>query len=197
MKLFSYEDLGVVSNYSDEIYIGCLILSAIIVIATFIWAFKCYGTVKKIFAFLLACAVAVGLWYGSGAIKAYNIGIGEAYAHYKAAYENGEVMTVRGQVKDFTPSTTSKTFTVEGVKFVICSSKNAKPVAGLSVVMHYTYRDAQTNYNFVKGAGDYYTYVTSYTPESCVILGDNQWVEIQYVFEDGENRILYIAEIEA
>ena len=196
MKLFSYEDLGAVSNYSNEIYIGCLILSAVIVIVAFIWAFKCYGAVKKILAFLLSCAIAVGLWYGCGAIKDYNIALGEVYARYKAAYENGEVMTVRGQVVDFIPATASKTFTVDGVTFKILPSKLAKPTEGTSVVMYYTYKEAHTNSNLVHNAGDYYSVVTSYTPENCVILGDNQWVEIQYVFEDGENRILYIAEIE-
>ena len=34
-----------------------------------------------------------------------------------------------------------------------------------------------------------------YVPENCVILGENQQLEIHYIEEFGQNRILYIKEL--
>ena len=172
MKLFSYEDVGAAAKYVDEIFIGCLVVSAVICVIALIVALRRETFFGRFLGIVIACSIGVGLWFFSNSVKDNNIELGEAFVHYNEAYENGEVLTVRGQVEEFTPATTSK-----------------------SVVMYYTYKEASQDVDLVQRPSGTYSVVTSYKPEKCVILGDNQWIEIQYIVEDGENRILYIGEI--
>ena len=195
MKLFSYEDVGAAAKYVDEIFIGCLVVSAVICVIALIVALRRETFLGRFLGIVIACSIGVGLWFFSNSVKDNNIELGEAFVHYNEAYENGEVLTVRGQVEEFTPATTSKSFTVEGVRFTIVPTQLAKPLEGTSVVMYYTYKEASQDVDLVQRPSGTYSVVTSYKPEKCVILGDNQWIEIQYIVEDGENRILYIGEI--
>ena len=195
MKLFSYEDAGLATKYVEETFIGCLVVSAVICLIALIVALRRETFWERLLGIVITCAIGVGLWFFSTDLRDSSIEKGEVFAYYNEAYENGEVLTVRGQVKDFTPATTSKSFTVDGVRFTIVPTRLAKPFEGTSVVMYYTYKEAKEEKELVKTSGDFYSVVTSYDPEECVILGDYQWLEIQYIVEDGENRILYIGEI--
>lgn len=196
MKLFSYEDIGAYAKYVNEIYYGCLIATGVICLIALIIALTRRNFFKRFLGIIITGAIGFGLWWGSGAFRDHNIEVNKMYDRYAQAYANNEVITIKGQVKDFTPATESKTFTLDGVKFVLHPAGLAKPTEGTNVILYYTYKEASVNSQFVQsGYGNSFTTVQTYSPEKCVILGDNQWLEIQYIVEDGENRILYIGEI--
>ena len=194
MKLFSYEDIGAFAKYSNEIYYGCLIITAIVALIALIVSFKRPGFFGKLLGLVISAAVVVGLLWVSDYLKGRSEQTYEMYVSYKDAYENGDVKVIKGQVSDFAPATEHKSFTLDGVDFVIYPAGTAKPTEGTNVVLYYTYSEASTSIHV--NSGSPLGYVQSYTPEKCVILGDNQWLEIHYIVEDGENRILYIAEID-
>ena len=99
----------------------------------------------------------------------------------------GEVKTVSGQVKDFAPAQHSKSFTLDGVEFTVYSTTSGVNSLG-KPILYYVYTE---------GSHTYSAFVDQwvYKPEKCAILGENQRLEIQYIEEDGENRILYIKEL--
>ena len=194
MKLFSYEDIGSLAKYSKEIFYGCLIVTGIVAIAALIFSFTRERIIGKIFCLILSVAIVCGLLWCSDYLKGRTEEIYSMYITYNEAYENGDVKIIKGQIKDFTPATESKSFTLDGVDFKIYPAGVAKPTEGTKVVLYYTYYEAVSN--TLPNSGSPTGYVQSYSPERCVILGDNQWLEIHYIVEDGENRILYIGEIE-
>ena len=194
MKLFSYKDIGALSKYSQEIFYGCLIITGIVAIVAIILSFKKRGFLKKVISLAVSAAVVCGLLWVSGYLKNHTAETYDMYNAYSAAYENGDVKILKGQVENFTPATASKSFRLCGVDFKIYPVGEAKPTSGTHVILYYTYSEAHSDVHFNSGSA--LGYVTTYTPEKCVILGDNQWLEIHYIVEDGENRILYIGEIE-
>ena len=110
-------------------------------------------------------------------------------------YDNGEYMTVSGKVEEFTPGTGYKSFVVDGVKFTIYSSNTVhqhRDAEEKGAVIYYTYTEDgyQYQYNSITQKQD-----TVYRPEECAILGDNQPLEIHYIEEYGQLRILYIKEL--
>ena len=181
MKLFSYEDRNMINP--TLIYVILLVVSAVICVYLLIKALRRETFLGKFLGIVLTCAIGVGLWFLADYAREYRVEEREVYAHYKQAYENGEVVTVRGPVKNFTSTTTSKSFTVDDTHFTIVPIQDATPFEDTTVVMYYTYTE------------EHYSFFVIYKPEKCVIMGDNQWLEIQYIVEDGENRILYIGEI--
>ena len=196
MKLFSYTDIGTYAKYVEEIYLGCLIATGVIGLILLIIALTRKNFFLRLLWIIITVAAVIGLLWCTNAFKNHNIDVNKMYDHYTQAYADGKVITIKGQVKDFTPATESKSFTLDGVKFVLLPSTLAKPPEGTNVIMYYTYKESSTNIQFVQsGTTNGFTTVQSYSPEKCVILGDNQWLEIQYIVEDGENRILYIGEI--
>ena len=194
MKLFSYEDIGSLAKYSKEIYYGCLIITGIVAIIAIIVSLKRERVIGKIFCLAISVAVVAGLLWCSDFLQNRTVEIYDMYNTYNEAYEKGDVKIIKGQVKNFTPATESKSFTLEGVDFKIYPAGIAKPTEGTNVVLYYTYYEAVSN--VLPNSGSPTGYVQSYSPEKCVILGDNQWLEIHYILEDGENRILYIGEID-
>ena len=192
MKLFSYEDIGMFAKYSQEIYYGCLAIVAIVALIGIIQSFRKRGFGKKILCFLLSVVVVCGLLWGSEYLRLRNEQIYDVYTSYKEAYESGEVHVVKGKVENFTPATQSKSFVLSDVSFKIYPKQVAKPTAGTKVILYYTYTDAALELHLDSNSD----ISTGYRPEKCVILGDNHWLEIHYIVEDGENRILYIGEID-
>ena len=112
--------------------------------------------------------------------------------------ENGECKVISGKVEDFTPSTQSKSFTLDGVRFTIYSNNSVKKNRDPSEsgpVLYYTYTEAYTTYYTTTSQYGGTTTHTQYVPENCAILGENQRLEIHYIEEYGQNRILYIKEL--
>jgi hypothetical protein len=192
MKLFSFEDIGMLAKYSQIIYYACLIITAIAALVGIIMAFKNRGFVKKLLGLVVCAAVVCGLLWGSEYLRERTEETYEVYTSYKEAYENGEVQIVKGKVENFTPATKSKSFSLAGVKFKIYPMQVAEPTPGTRVILYYTYLDASVDLQLDSNSD----LSTNYRPEQCVILGDNHWLEIHYIVENGENRILYIGEID-
>ena len=194
MKLFSYEDIGSLAKYSKEIFYGCLIFTGIVAIIALVFSLKRERFIGKIFCLILSVALVWGLLWVSEFLKNRTSEIYGMYVSYQEAYENGDVKIVKGQVSSFTPATESKSFSLDGVDFKVYPAGKAKPTEGTNVVLYYTYYEALTGIQ--PNSGSAFGYVKTYTPEKCASLGDNQWLEIHYIVEDGENRILYIGEID-
>jgi hypothetical protein len=183
MVLYDYSDLSFFAKYTQEVYWGCLGIIAIALLIGIIWSFFREGFFKKLVCLVLCCAAAFGLYKGAEYLKSYNEAINESYLAYKEAEENGQVMVVSGKVENFAPFKTHKEFTLDGVEFKIYSSTTRG-----GPVRYYRYTPANSYYNAT-------THNTVYNAESCAVLGDNQRLEIHYIFEEGENRILYIKEL--
>ena len=193
MVLFNYENIGFLSKYSQEIYYGCLAITAIVAIVMLIFAFKKRGFLKKIWGIFLAVVVGAGLYLGSGWLQGYTETANEIYKKYQKAYENGAVQIVTGKVEDFAESDAyhKKTFTLNGVAFTVYSSYVSTSLGG-SPVLYYVYSEDSSFYT--SGTSSSFGHWT-YVPEKCVITGNGQNLEIHYLEEDGEKRILYIKEL--
>ena len=187
MELFNYENVGFLTKYSNYLYWGCLALTAVVFFALVLVATGKYGFFKKLLWFVIACATAAVLFVGSGWLRNYTAAANDVYNRYKEAYEKGEVHIVSGQVKDFTPAQHSKSFTLDEVKFTVYSATSGVHSSG-KPILYYVYTEGGYSYS---GAAEQWFY----KPEQCVILGENQRLEIHYVEEDGENHILYIKEL--
>ena len=201
MELFNYANIGAAAKYVDEIHLGCLIVTAVIflisVLVSFIKDMYSEGFVRFlriVLRLILSCGVAIGLLFITKTINNNLTDMGTVYDKYTEMYETGECKIITGRVENFTPATTHKSFTVDGVSFTIYPAGYAKPSEGTNAVLYYTYSEAGVNYEGIYADG-YWHSVKTYKPEKCVILGDNQYLEIHYVVEDGENRILYIKEL--
>lgn len=184
MELFNYSYLNFITKHIDKIYIGCLIALGIGLIIGIIVSFLKETVFGKIFSLILTVAIIVGLYFGAGYLKSFNEDVNAEYLRCKALEDAGEFKVVKGRVEDFTPATKSKSFSIEGVEFKIYSTTTRG-----GPVLYYRYSDAYAYY-------DTTSHLTHHYPEKCVILGDNQYLEIYYIFEEGENRIMKIIEIE-
>jgi hypothetical protein len=206
MVLFDYKQLSFFAKFAREIWIGGLILAAAVLIVSLICIFKkkyyARSAFKKFFYYFsrifLAVAVSVVIVIGFSHIKNRHALINEAYEKYTDMYESGKCKTVIGKVEDFTPYTHSKSFTVDGVYFKIYSNKSindSKDPSEKAPPIYYYYTEAYTTFHAFT-SGDHTNTDSRYVPEKCVILGENQPLEIHYVEEFGQNRILYIKELE-
>ena len=184
MELFSYENIGWLLKYSQWIFLGILGIAAIIFIIGLVKTFKEIYTGEKVWTLITTILIAgVFVFFGFG-FNNYTKDVRKVYEKYQAAYENNEVLIASGAVENFTPATNSKSFTLGGVEFKIYAV-----VESSEPVIYYTYSEGQMQYSFI------FEQIV-YTPGECVVLGDNQKLEIHYIVEDGENHILYIKEIE-
>ncbi len=188
MELYNYENVGFLTKYSKHLYLGCLALTAIVFLVLFVVALKKRGFFKKIFWLLIAGAATVALFVGSGLLRNYTSAANAIYNDYKRAYKEEKVSIVSGRVEGFGVATHSKSFTVDGVQFTVYSTKHEKFARSMTPILHYVYTEDGYSYS---GTADQWLY----KPEQCVILGNNQNLEIHYIEEDGEKRILYIKEI--
>ena len=204
MELFNYENLTFFAKYSHEIWIGGLILAGLMLFISLIVSFckenNSEGVVaglRVIVRLALSAAVVIGIVVAFSFLRTRHEKINETYLRYKEAYETGECRVIRGKVEEFSPATNSKSFTLDGVRFTVYSSSVVNEHRGPgedSPVIYYTYNEASHQTIFQPGEGSMNAN-TVYLPEDCVILGDNQRLEIHYIEEYGQNRILYIKEI--
>ena len=183
MVLYDYSDLGIFARYTKEIFWGCLGLIAILFIVGVIMSFCQRGFFKKLICLILCCGAAFGLYKGAAYLRSYNVEVNESYLAYKQAEENGEVKVISGKVENFAPYQKCKEFTLDGVQFKIYPT-----TVRTGPVRYYRYTPASSYY-------DATTKNSVYNAENCAVLGDNQRLEIHYIYEDGENRILYIKEL--
>lgn len=183
MVLYDYSQLGFFAKYIDKIFLVMLGIIGVGLLVGIIWSFFRKGFFKKLLSLILCFAAAFGLYMGAKYIKSYNEDVNKIYLKYKEAEENGEVKVISGPVENFAPYQKYKEFTLDGVEFKVHSS-TARP----GPCRYYRYTPASSYY-------DSTTKNTIYNAESCAILGNNQRLEIHYIFEDGENRILYIKEL--
>ena len=190
MKLFDYRDVAFLVKYSKEIFIGCIVITAIVFLIMVIKFFKrdiLSDTIgDKILHLVITVLLVGGLGLVTWGVHKYTNSAGEIYASYNEAYENNQVKTVKGKVEDFTPATSSKSFTIEGVRFTIYEINSV--VKANEAVLYYTYTNGSYEYSHLMEN-------LIYKPGQCVILGDNQQLEVQYIEENGEKHILYIAEL--
>ena len=205
MVLFNYENLSFFAKHSREIWIGGLIFAGVMLIVSLLVSFFKRNNSSGIVKFLrntgrviLSFAVSAGIVVCFVLIWQRHQKINLAYERYTEMYENGEFKIVSGKVEDFTPASHSKSFTLDGVRFTIYSNNSYKQHRDPSEdgpALYYCYTEAYTtSYTTTSQYGGTTTH-TQYVPENCVILGENQMLEIHYVEEFGQNRILFIKEL--
>lgn len=195
-ELFNFRNISFLAKYHEQIQIGCFILTAVVFLILFITMFKKRGFFKKFFRFLLAIVVAVAMLVGTNFLNIYTLSMNDVYNRYQRMYDASEVHIIQGRVENFTPASDHKSFTLDGVDFTVYPQGVAKPTEGTNgIILYYTYSAAGTNTTFVSSYTGDTRVLQTYKPEQCVILGNNQHLEIHYIEEDGENRILFIGEL--
>lgn len=181
--VYDYSQLGFFTKHTQEVFWVCLGIIAVAAVIGIIISFCKEGFFGKLFSLIITAAICVGLYYGAAYLRDYNISANESYLHYKQMEENGEVKVVSGTVEKYAKYSKHREFTLGGVEFKIYSNSERN-----GPERYYKYSNASSYY-------DATNHNTVYIQESCIITGDNQKLEIHYVFEEGENRILYVKEL--
>ena len=205
MILYSYDNLTFFAKHSDTVLLGGRIFAGVLFLALFIASFvKKNGSrrLMKAIRYLIRVSVSAGLaitvLVGFSHINNRHRYINEDYQRYQEMYENGEVKTISGKVEDFTPATHSKSFTLDGVRFTIYSDRSYQQHRDPSENgpgLYYKYTEAYSYTTTTSTGNSGFNTNTHYVAENCVILGENQHIEIQYVEEFGQNRILVVKEL--
>ena len=205
MVLFDYKNLNIFAKHSYETWIGGIILAAVVFLVLIIRAFaienRSRGFKRKLRYFgrvLFAVAIPLVILVGFSHVKNRHALINEACDRYTEMYNNGECKIISGKVSDFTPMTNSKAFTLDGVRFIIYSDKTVNdhrdPSEKAPVIYYFYTKSFSYTTSTTSSSGSINTN-THFVPEKCAILGDNQPLEIHYVEEFGQNRILFIKEL--
>ena len=138
----------------------------------------CFLIGIALYIFLLranGCLAMILLGIGGGLyLLFYNVFLAELpamaenvpiYEHYVQLYDSGSYEVVTGAVEDFSALEDCRTFVIDGVEFKIYQQAENSPTV-------------------------YYSY-----EKKCAITGTGQNLEIHYIVENGETRILYIKEL--
>ncbi len=201
MVVFDFKNISFAARNNKEIYLiglGVIFIWAIVSIVLS-FAKKNYdgyrvGFFRKLCRLVVSCGLIAVLFIGNGHLRDSNFRTYEKYEKYVTAYQQNEIKKISGTVENFADYSAYKTFSMNGVEFKVRSAADAlsnRPEGDSGNILYYTYQDASTtyNYNVLTNRAD-----MVYKPESCVI-GANQKLELHYIEEFGEKRILFIKEL--
>ncbi len=197
--VFAFDDLGFFTKYREIIFYVFLGITALVwsimLVRAFVaktWEDKRPGFFRVLLRLLITCVITVLMLGGSLWFHSYKKDAYTQYEHYREAEKAGKVISIQGTVEDFASYSEHKHFTLDGVEFTIYNIDSVRQHLDSAESINpifYLYSKKSTSSYYVNGMVN-----TNTIPEECLIAA-NQKLRIDYITENGLNRILRIFEL--